>query len=131
MPGHGALEIPGMMGLNRWTSLLAASVAGLIFPLLAVGKSAAPTPLPWGAEMGSTHAPYESGECSACHDKPGPFPGKPAQSGDDLCLSCHADVQIHAHAFRHCSRCHNAHNAVEKKLLRATMDECRSCHSVT
>jgi predicted CXXCH cytochrome family protein len=86
-------------------------------------------PLPWGTPTGSVHAPYERGDCSACHDKKGPYPGPPELSGDPLCFSCHEEVQQHAHGFRHCLTCHNAHDSIRRRLLNSDLDHCENCHA--
>jgi predicted CXXCH cytochrome family protein len=90
-------------------------------------EAASPSPLDWGTKPISSHAPYEAGQCSACHEKRGPNPGTPG-ARDLLCMSCHEDVRQHAHAFRNCVKCHNAHNSVRPHLLRADIDSCRCCH---
>ncbi|HVP65854.1 MAG TPA: cytochrome c3 family protein [Anaeromyxobacteraceae bacterium] len=106
--------------------LLAAAVAalpGLGMPLARHG------PLPFGAKAVSTHAPYEAGDCTACHARGDPFePGPLHEEGDRLCFGCHVEVTKHAHAFRKCAKCHNAHDAMLPHLLVVQADACPSCH---
>ncbi len=95
-------------------------------------------PLPANQQAAWSHAPFEEGNCSICHEKddkknPGPL----SMPTNELCYSCHEEFQDmmgkrehkHAAAKESCSNCHNAHNSREKKLLLAdTKTLCFSCH---
>ncbi len=86
-------------------------------------------PLPFGKRAVSTHAPYASQDCIACHVRQDGYdPGPLREEGDSLCFSCHEDVEKHSHAFRKCSKCHNAHDSMRPKLLKVEADACLTCH---
>jgi predicted CXXCH cytochrome family protein len=122
---------------------LLAAGPGLAAPMKTEVKKREPrrgalvAPLPAGAAVKATHAPYDSGDCSVCHEKndkarPGPISG----TINELCYGCHDELQpIMARTFRHlaaveaCTNCHNPHNSAEKKLLHGEMVElCTGCH---
>ncbi len=94
-------------------------------------------PLPAGVKAAWSHAPYEAGDCSICHQKndrkaPGPL----VKTGNDLCYSCHEEFQeIMRRKFEHppaadnCIHCHNPHNSPERKLLISEQTAmCFECH---
>jgi predicted CXXCH cytochrome family protein len=96
-------------------------------------------PLPEGAEVGWSHAPYEMGECAICHTGGDPAdPGPITGAVNELCFGCHDDTRatMAAARFTHypaeddCTSCHNPHNAPHVKLL---VDRppglCADCHS--
>jgi len=126
----------------RATALLA--VLALAAPALAAdpvkGKPPAPAkvpPLPAGEKVGWSHAPFEAGDCSICHQKNDPKnPGPLVKSGNELCYTCHEEfVDIMTRKFKHvpatqnCTNCHNPHNSRERKLLVAEQTAlCFRCH---
>lgn len=91
----------------------------------ALGAARAPgrlAPLPIEDQV-STHAPFEMGACSACHDVSDPSgpPGRLQKSANALCFDCHDDYQRrmkgHPAPEDACTSCHSPHNAKKKKLL--------------
>ncbi len=106
----------------------------------AVGMAATGiAPMPEGASVAWSHAPYEMGECSICHERNDPAdPGKVIT--DDiptLCYGCHGEFEgvmkksrvLHAAVEDSCTNCHNPHNAAYKKLLIAEPPLlCVQCH---
>jgi len=74
-------------------------------------------------ESASRHAPYEMGQCDACHDGAGNgrAPGPLVKPGNALCFDCHDEfkkaVKGHPAATGACTSCHSPHNAKKKKLL--------------
>ena len=86
----------------------------------------------------SGHAPFEMGECSACHasddpKNPGPLQGPVRQ----ICAGCHDEIEAaltssahpHKAAADNCVSCHNPHNAEAEHLLRAAPPAlCVGCH---
>lgn len=90
----------------------------------------------------STHPPFNTGECTACH-----LQHPPAQAAahpallkaeiSDLCLTCHADKrQQQGLAFVHrpfgngqCTSCHDPHGSSTEPVLKAPNNElCFTCH---
>ncbi len=139
MPARDAHEVPATRR-RRGTTLAVALAIAVLWP--AHSRAADPSrpalpaldhprgaPLPWGSKPASTHVPYTQGDCSTCHERKGPNPGKPSVEGDQLCFGCHEGLTQHAHAFRNCSRCHNAHDSRRKHLLRADLERCKVCHA--
>jgi len=109
--------------------------------LVALGLPAplfAQAPVPTQPAPVSSHAPFESGDCSICHASADPKkPGSVVKKGADLCLSCHEEFagvlkrpHVHAPATMGCTGCHNSHNSRFTKLL---LDEpgalCTKCHA--
>jgi predicted CXXCH cytochrome family protein len=94
-------------------------------------------PLPPSDRPAVTHAPFEAGDCSICHQSANPRkPGPVTTPGNALCTSCHDEFQEilrrpyqHPPAVESCLHCHNAHNSREKKLLHTELAEgCKDCH---
>ena len=111
--------------------VIALSVAVLLtVPVASSPQDRGPrAPLPFGKKAASTHAPYASHDCIACHVRQDGYdPGPLREEGDPLCFTCHDDVAKHAHAFRKCVKCHNAHDSVRPKLLMVDADNCPACH---
>ncbi len=89
-------------------------------------------------EIGWSHAPYEVGECSLCHERSDPeSPGGVTGPVNELCYGCHEDFRemmsswesIHFVAELGCTICHNAHNSEGRKLLLGEANElCTTCH---
>jgi predicted CXXCH cytochrome family protein len=91
-----------------------------------------------GEEVKWTHAPYNVGKCSLCHEsddvkKPGPM----RASVNTICLTCHKREKtyiknhkvVHEPVSKDCGYCHNAHNAANRSLLYKPMAElCTTCH---
>jgi len=85
-----------------------------------------------------THAPYNVGKCSLCHEsddreKPGPMKA----SVNTICLSCHKKEKVylkhkkfvHEPVEKDCGYCHNAHNSKNRALLYRPMEVlCATCH---
>ncbi len=102
-------------------------------------KLQGPAPLPpQEAASGWSHAPYNDGDCSLCHErKDAKNPGRIIMPVNELCYSCHEEMKDmmssrsrqHPPAKKDCTACHNAHNSREKKLLLADLTTlCFSCH---
>lgn len=115
---------------SRLGALIALLVLVIAVPRFARPEAASLRPMEWGdiGARGSTHAPYESRDCTVCHARNSADPGPVQHKGDALCFTCHEEVKQHAHGFRNCTRCHNPHDSANKKLLRASLEDCRSCH---
>ncbi len=85
-----------------------------------------------------SHAPYEMGECSICHEKDDPKnPGKVKGDANELCLSCHEQIGeimaqrkfVHGAAKQDCGLCHNPHNSSQRMLLHVDYTSmCANCH---
>ena len=95
------------------------------------------TPLPATEKASSSHAPFEDGDCSLCHERADPKnPGPITTSVNEQCLSCHdefkkilAGTSGHVAARESCVSCHNPHNTREPKLLVEEAGAlCLSCH---
>lgn len=85
-----------------------------------------------------SHAPFEMGECSVCHQgsdpkNPGPINGEV----NAQCLQCHEQIGeimasrkfVHGAAKQKCTLCHNPHNAGERMLLHVDYaGMCINCH---
>lgn len=95
-------------------------------------------PLPQGADIAWSHAPYEMGECGICHTGDDPAdPGPVEGSVTELCYGCHEAIEqamkqsrvAHAAVEDDCTYCHNPHNAAFRKLLIAESPKlCADCH---
>ena len=95
-------------------------------------------PLPPGATIAWSHAPYEMGECGICHTGDDPTnPGPVEGSVTELCFGCHEALEhaigtarvAHAAVEDDCTHCHNPHNAAYRKLLIDTSPKlCIGCH---
>lgn len=103
-------------------------------------RTAAPgslAPLPAASAPASSHAPYEAGDCTICHQSADPKqPGPVIKPRPALCLECHEEFvgvmkreHTHAPARADCTNCHNPHNAKFRKLmLNETRVQCTTCH---
>jgi predicted CXXCH cytochrome family protein len=88
--------------------------------------------------MANVHAPFESGDCNACHQASSATAGYPLKAGTlQTCAACHneaaADVKrFSAHGAKEdkaCEMCHNAHASDERSLLAAPQKRlCARCH---
>ncbi len=106
------------------------------FPLLMA--AAFQQPLGPDQEIAWTHAPYEVGDCSLCHENSDPeSPGDIIEPVNELCYGCHEDLQvmmnewesIHFAAEDSCTNCHNPHNAGWRGLLvDESLSLCMECH---
>jgi len=96
-------------------------------------------PLPKGATIVWSHAPYGMGECGICHVRDDPADPGPitTQNVTELCFGCHEELQdamaksrySHAAVEDSCTNCHNPHNSAYKKLLIAEPPSlCAQCH---
>lgn len=137
--------MPPMASLPKGKALLAAGALAFGWAAAAAqpGKPRSPprpslAPLPPGEKAAWSHAPYEAGDCSVCHErndprKPGPVPRR----GNELCATCHEEFgDILARKFKHppavesCTTCHNPHNSRERKMLVAEQASlCFGCHA--
>jgi len=124
----------------------AALLATLLSGTVAAAESAAAkpkappsvAPLAAGEKVGWSHAPYEAGDCSLCHQRSDPKnPGPIVKGVNELCTSCHEEfAEVKERKFRHppaeaaCTNCHNPHNSRERKLLVAEQTAlCFGCHA--
>ncbi len=100
-------------------------------------RGVAVAPLPQEKATHS-HAPFEGGDCSVCHERNrGPDPG-PISHGNvnEVCFECHDDIREvlarkhkHVPAMEACTNCHNPHNSTQPSLLVVEMRElCMNCH---
>jgi predicted CXXCH cytochrome family protein len=78
-------------------------------------------------EAKSTHGPYASGACEACHERhDAANPGRAVKADDAACVGCHEefaaasqvrlDRAVHPASQGPCTGCHNPHNARKPKL---------------
>lgn len=78
------------------------------------------------------HPPYQSKECSGCHDRE--RMGKFVLPQPDLCYQCHDDFRatyrfVHAPVEGNCTDCHIPHIAkYDKLLIMPAPDLCFTCH---
>jgi len=95
-------------------------------------------PLPAGDKVAWSHAPYEAGDCSLCHQRNDPkSPGPIVKGVVELCTSCHEEfADVAGRKVKHppteagCTNCHNPHNSRERKLLLAEQTAlCFGCHA--
>jgi len=117
------------------TCLVFAAITIAFFPSVSVASKA---PLPEGAEVAWSHAPFEMGECGLCHTNDDPAnPGPVEGEVTALCFGCHEETQMamegarvtHYAAEEDCTNCHNPHNAAYRKLLISESPEvCIECH---
>ncbi len=85
-----------------------------------------------------SHAPFEAGECSICHQNSDPEnPGPLVMDTNELCIGCHdmfaetinSMAVIHPALEDDCTSCHNPHNSLRPKLLDLDVLElCAECH---
>ncbi len=123
----------------RWAWAIAAAalvVCGTVGPTgSARAESPAAKPRPWLAPVpaeraNSSHAPYDLGDCRACHLRSDPKdPGPPREAIPASCVACHEEVGTLTKAprakgkKRHpgpragCALCHNPHNSAKLHLL--------------
>ena len=96
------------------------------------------TPLSSDEKSINSHAPFEGGDCSICHQNKDPKnPGPISSAVNDQCLGCHEEFkQIMARKFNHgaaqssCVNCHNPHNSKLPKLLAESVGTlCINCHT--
>ncbi len=95
-------------------------------------------PLPQGADIAWSHAPFEMGECGICHAGDDPAdPGPVEGSVTELCYGCHEAIEqamkqsrvAHAAVEDDCTYCHNPHNAAYRMLLIDKVPKlCADCH---
>lgn len=127
--------------------LLAIALTPSLLAQTVAAKGAAPSqpaparlsvaPLPAQAKAASSHAPFEAGDCTICHQNADPKqPGPVRTKGPELCLSCHEEfvgvmkrAHIHEPARGACTNCHSPHNAsYAKLLLKEPGTLCSGCH---
>jgi predicted CXXCH cytochrome family protein len=91
-----------------------------------VASLAANGPLGANETIAWSHAPFEMGECSLCHESNDPnAPGGLVSEVNELCFSCHDMFQemlagfenIHSPVGESRTACHNPHNSSREKLL--------------
>ena len=98
------------------------------------GPKASLVPLPPGADVVSVHSPFESGDCSDCHESDDPKnPGKLTAPVTETCLECHdyvlEEAYKHAAAENSCTNCHSPHNSkLASLLLQEQPTLCVECH---
>lgn len=99
------------------------------------GGTEATSPQQGQAVQGSTHSPYASQECGACHDVRAVFRLK--AEGGALCETCHgkedfAGKYVHPPvAAGECLACHDPHRSDYQHLLVAEGKAlCTSCHDL-
>jgi predicted CXXCH cytochrome family protein len=101
-------------------------------------KASPLAPLPAATPGLFTHAPFESGSCTPCHERDdAKNPGKIDGQVNAICKSCHSELEeIMARKHKHpptedsCTNCHNPHNAtIPKFLLAETSALCGECHA--
>ncbi len=98
----------------------------------------APSLAPYKGAVTSSHGPFESGDCSLCHQgKDAKSPGPAITPVNKVCFACHEDMQElmtkgrykHKIAEENCTNCHNPHNSPNHKLLHAQAPGlCTDCH---
>lgn len=107
--------------------LAAAFIAASLWPGVAQAQA-----------RGSTHAPYEAGDCRICHQNADSRnPGPVLKQGPALCLDCHDEFAavlgrpvVHAAAKAGCTSCHDPHGSRQPGLLReARATVCVGCHA--
>jgi predicted CXXCH cytochrome family protein len=103
--------------------LLAVGLMIALGAVAAAGPRRSLAPLP-PAQAASSHGPYVSRECGACHARnDARNPGAVTRQGNALCLDCHDDFKGERRASRHpatraaCTGCHNPHNGRARSLL--------------
>ena len=94
-------------------------------------------PLASGEKAVASHAPFEGGDCSICHQsKEVQNPGPLTAPVNEQCLGCHEEFtgimarkSSHGAAQASCVNCHNPHNTKLPKLLVEEVGTlCLSCH---
>lgn len=137
-----SIAISAIIGLA--VGLIAAVAAETTAPSLAPVAELVPkmrkndlSPLAATEKAIATHAPFETGECSLCHQRNDPkSPGPITTPVNEQCLGCHDDYQkllsgksSHVPARESCVSCHNPHNARQPKLLVEEASAlCLGCH---
>ena len=110
------------MNNPRSAAACAAAAAILVASGAAASADGRLAPIAGDAAV-SSHAPFEMGQCDACHatasrDTPGPL----VKPGNALCFECHDEFRraVKGHprsAPAACVGCHSPHNARKAKLL--------------
>ena len=128
-----------MVSGNRFfTGMWTVVGVGFVLAMAPLAAAASVGPLPDGATIAWSHAPFEMGECGLCHVNDDPSnPGAVENGGPELCYGCHEAIQVamdearvtHYAVEDDCVNCHNPHNAAYRKLLiDASPQLCASCH---
>ena len=118
---------------------LASAAEGKKSEALPVPKLKKVSLAPWSPEAKPvvSHGPFESADCSVCHQSnDAKNPGPIKAPVNELCLGCHEEfAEVMARKFSHgaaqasCVNCHNPHNAKLPKLLAEEVGTlCVSCH---
>jgi predicted CXXCH cytochrome family protein len=130
------LLIGVFLGLGCWfvSAAEATKNAGPPVPKLKKNNLA---PLAATEKAAASHAPFEGGDCTLCHqNKDVQNPGPLTAPVNQQCLSCHEEFteimarkSSHVAAQTSCVNCHNPHNAKLPKLLVEEVGAmCNSCH---
>jgi len=125
-------EVPKRKGVVQPT------VHAAIHPVVVKISDSRVAPVPASEKPVSYHAPFDSGDCSICHQggdtqKPGPV----KNVNNELCLGCHDDFHqtltrkfSHPPAQKNCLNCHNPHNSAQQHLLLEEPTKlCLGCHN--
>jgi len=101
-------------------------------------KPSSVAPIPASQKPAWSHAPYEVGQCDACHaSNDRASPGKARTPLKDVCFVCHDEFRdkivarkIKHPSFYYCTKCHNPHNGSDAMLLAAPLPALclSSCH---
>ncbi|HEX8924802.1 MAG TPA: cytochrome c3 family protein [Terriglobales bacterium] len=95
-------------------------------------------PLASSEKAVSYHAPFDSGDCSICHQSNDvKNPGAITTAGNEMCMNCHDDFRqtlarkyAHPPSQKNCLACHNPHNSKQPKLLlQEAQTLCTGCHA--
>lgn len=88
-----------------------------------------------GLLLPTTHPPFESRDCSQCHEETGDH--KLLAPQPDLCLNCHQDFSpqmskavVHGAVKEGCTKCHGPHVGYGKNLqIKNGVSVCLTCHN--